>query len=82
MVCHATKQELKEYILDVIKKSEHHGGFAFGTGNSIPNYVPTEGYLNMIDIVREFGETFAENCDTMKLFRGSPKVCGIGSEQL
>ena len=58
MVCHCSKQELKEYILDVIAKSKGHGGFAFGTGNSIPSYVPTEGYLNMIEIVREYRGDF------------------------
>ncbi|GAA0258892.1 hypothetical protein GCM10008922_18270 [Faecalicatena contorta] len=54
VVCNASKQELKEYILDVISKSKNHGGFAFGTGNSIPEYVPAESYLNMIEIVREY----------------------------
>ena len=54
VVCNASKQELKEYILDVISKSKNHGGFAFGTGNSIPDYVPAESYLNMIEIVREY----------------------------
>lgn len=58
VVCGSTKQELKEYILDVIKKSKGHGGFAFGTGNSIPTYVPTENYLNMIEIVREYRGDF------------------------
>lgn len=58
VVCGSTKQELKEYILDVIKKSKRHGGFAFGTGNSIPTYVPTENYLNMIEIVREYRGDF------------------------
>ena len=42
-----------EYIHDVIRKCKGHGGFAFGTGNSIPDYVPAENYLNMINIVRE-----------------------------
>ena len=46
--------ELKEYILDVISKSIHHGGFAIGTGNSIPNYVPTDKYLDMLEIIREY----------------------------
>lgn len=58
VVCGSTKQELKEYILDVIKKCKNHGGFAFGTGNSIPAYVPTENYLNMIEIVREYRGDF------------------------
>lgn len=54
VVCNASRQEMKEYIYDVIRKCEGHGGFAFGTGNSIPDYVPAENYLNMIEIVREY----------------------------
>lgn len=54
VVCCGTKQEMKEYILDLIAKCKGHGGFAFGTGNSIPNYIPTENYLNMLEIVREY----------------------------
>lgn len=58
VVCNYSKPELKEYILDVIAKSKNHGGFAFGTGNSIPSYVPAESYLNMIEIVREYRGDF------------------------
>lgn len=54
VVCNVSKQEMKEYIHDVIRKCTGHGGFAFGTGNSIPDYVPAENYLNMIEIVREY----------------------------
>ena len=43
-----------QHALDVIKKSVGHGGFAIGTGNSIPNYLPAESYLNMVEIVREY----------------------------
>ena len=52
-VCHLTKPEMREYIADVIAKCSGHGGFAFGSGNSIPDYVPAQGYLNMIETVRE-----------------------------
>ena len=58
VVCAVTKQEMKEYILDVIAQCKGHGGFAFGTGNSIPDYVPTANYLNMIEIVREYRGDF------------------------
>lgn len=54
MVCSLDKNEMKEYIYQVINQCMGHGGFAFGTGNSIPDYVPVEGYLNMIQIVREY----------------------------
>lgn len=53
-VCRLTKPELREYILDVIAKCKGHGGFAFGSGNSIPDYVPAENYVNMVEIVREY----------------------------
>ena len=53
-ICQYSKAELKEYIIDVIRKCENHGGFAIGTGNSIPEYVPKESYLNMIEIIREY----------------------------
>lgn len=53
VVCSASREEMKEYIGDVIRVCSGHGGFAFGSGNSIPDYVPAEGYINMIEIVRE-----------------------------
>jgi uroporphyrinogen decarboxylase len=53
-VCRMEKAELKSYILDILGKSTGHGGFAFSSGNSIPSYVPTANYLNMIEIVREY----------------------------
>ncbi len=54
VVCNYGKEELKEYMLDIMRQCEHKGGIAFGTGNSIPNYVPAENYVNMIEVVREY----------------------------
>lgn len=53
-VCRLTRNEMKTYIHDVIEQCQGHGGFAFGSGNSIPDYVPLEGYLAMVEIVREY----------------------------
>ena len=53
-VCRLSKTEMRTYIHDVIRKCKGHGGFAFGSGNSIPDYVPVEGFLNMVEIVREY----------------------------
>lgn len=58
VVCNYGKQELKEYMLDVLNKCKNCGGIAVGTGNSIPAYVPTENYLNMIEVVREYRGDF------------------------
>lgn len=52
-VCRLDRAAMKEYITDVVTKCKGHGGFAFGSGNSIPNYVPFENYRNMTEIVRE-----------------------------
>ena len=53
VVCNYGKEELREYITDIFRQCRGHGGFAFGTGNSIPDYVPAEGYMNMIEIARK-----------------------------
>ncbi len=45
---------IREYVLSIIEKAWGHGGFAFGSGNSIPDYVPAEGYLAMVNAVREW----------------------------
>ena len=52
-VCQLSKEELKEYISDVLKCCKGQNGIAVGSGNSIPDYVPAENYLNMIEITRE-----------------------------
>ena len=49
-----------DYIADVVSKSVGHGGFAFGSGNSIPDYVPTEGYLSMNRAVRRIRGDYHE----------------------
>lgn len=54
VLCSYSKNELKEYIGDILSKVKNCGGIAIGTGNSIPDYVPTENYLNMIEIIREY----------------------------
>lgn len=40
--------------LDRIRAIPHRGGVAFGSGNSIPQYVPAAGYLAMTEAVREW----------------------------
>ena len=52
-VCRLNKKDMEEYIKEVVRKSKGHGGFAFGSGNSIPDYVPVENYLNMNEIIRK-----------------------------
>lgn len=51
-VCRLDAAAMYDYIDEVVGKSRGHGGFAFGSGNSIPDYVPPEGYRAMNDAVR------------------------------
>lgn len=51
-VCRLDPKAMYEYIENVVRQCVGHGGFAFGSGNSIPNYVPAEGFLSMNDAIR------------------------------
>lgn len=53
VLCQKNEQEIKEYVRRVIKNSIDHGGFALGSGNSIPDYIPVNGYIAMIEAARE-----------------------------
>lgn len=53
VLCRYDRQYIREYITEVITACSGHGGFAFSSGNSIPDYVPDQGYLAMIETVRE-----------------------------
>lgn len=53
VLCQRSEQEIKDYVNEVIGYSINANGFALGSGNSIPDYVPVEGYLAMIEAARE-----------------------------
>jgi len=59
-VCRLPKEEMTAYIENVIGQCQGHGGFAFGSGNSIPDYVPVDQYLHMVHTVRTIRGDFAE----------------------
>jgi uroporphyrinogen decarboxylase len=52
-LCEKSEQEIKEIVREVVSYSVGHGGFALGSGNSIPEYVPAAGYLAMVEAARE-----------------------------
>ncbi len=58
-ICRNDPETIREYVRDVVGKSVGHGGFAFGSGNSIPDYVPVEGYLAMVNALREWRGDFS-----------------------
>ena len=54
VLCRQTPEFIRAYVFDSIQRSQNCGGIAFGSGNSIPDYVPTAGYLAMIEAVRDW----------------------------
>lgn len=54
VICRSNDAEMKEYIYDILDKCKNCRGIAIGTGNSIPDYLPTDRYMEMIRIVREY----------------------------
>jgi uroporphyrinogen decarboxylase len=53
VLCRETEAGIREYVRNVIRQTEGRCGWAVGSGNSIPNYVPVAGYLAMVNTVRE-----------------------------
>lgn len=54
VLCRKSPEEIRAYVLDSIARVQGCGGIAFSSGNSIPDYVPTDGYLAMIEAVRDW----------------------------
>ncbi len=44
-------EQLRVYVREIIDECAPGGRFAIGSGNSIPDYIPVENYLTMVDEV-------------------------------
>lgn len=49
ILCRESESTIRERVKEVVAYSINNGGFALGSGNSIPDYIPVEGYLAMIE---------------------------------
>jgi uroporphyrinogen decarboxylase len=47
-ICTSTPEDVYNRSLAMLRRAAADGGFALGTGNSVPYYVPSEGYAAMI----------------------------------
>lgn len=47
-VCRAAPQEVYRRSRAMLERAAARGGYALGTGNSVPDYVPDEGYFAMV----------------------------------
>lgn len=52
-ICRSKPQQIRKRCKAMLAKTEKKGGYALGTGNSVPEYVPYNNYLAMIDCVLE-----------------------------
>ncbi len=55
-MCRSTPEQIRQRCEAMLAKAEARGGYALGTGNSVPEYVPYQNYLAMIDCVRQAAE--------------------------
>lgn len=51
-ICRSTPEAIRARVRAMLRQVGDRGGFAVGTGNSVPYYVPVENYLAMIDVHR------------------------------
>ncbi len=54
VLCRQSPEFIHDYIIDCLEKVNGRGGIAFASGNSIPDYVPTEGYVAMVETIRDW----------------------------
>jgi uroporphyrinogen decarboxylase len=52
-ICWSSPEQIRKRCKAMLAKTEKKGGYALGTGNSVPEYVPYENYLAMIKSVTE-----------------------------
>lgn len=58
VLCRESKEYIRKYTLDIIDYTFNKGGIILGSGNSIPDYVPVESYLTMVNTIREYRGDF------------------------
>jgi len=54
VLCHLSQNEIRGYVTNTLNQCNKPNGIAFGSGNSIANYVPVENYLEMVRAVEEY----------------------------
>ena len=52
-LCTSTPEEIKRRSRDMLARASGRGGYALGSGNSVPDFCPVENYLAMISVIDE-----------------------------
>ena len=53
ILCRYSKDEIRNYVMEIFKLSKGLKGIALGSGNSIPDYMPVGNYLTMMETLSE-----------------------------
>lgn len=48
-LCRASPSEIRQRVRRILEVCHPGGGYVLGSGNSIPNYMPLDSYLTMLD---------------------------------
>ncbi|MFW5776488.1 MAG: uroporphyrinogen decarboxylase family protein [Spirochaetota bacterium] len=54
VLCEEDGGGIRAYVREVLESTRGHRGVAIGSGNQIADYVPPEGFIAMVETVREF----------------------------
>ncbi|MBN1910744.1 MAG: hypothetical protein JW818_13445 [Pirellulales bacterium] len=54
-LCRQDEQVIRERVRETLEVCQPGGGYVLGSGNSIPNFMPLDHYLAMLDEGRKFG---------------------------
>jgi len=57
-VCRLSLSGIRERVTEILDACKGGGGIAFSTGNSIPDYVPVDNYVEMVNAVRRYRGDF------------------------
>jgi len=49
-ICRSSRQQIQQRCQKMLQQVNRRGGFALGTGNSVPEYIPQDNYLAMIQV--------------------------------
>ena len=52
-ICRSSSGQIKTRCLAMLERTAGRGGYALGTGNSVPEYVPDENFLALVETVNE-----------------------------
>jgi uroporphyrinogen decarboxylase len=52
-ICRSGSEQIKKRCVAMLERTAGQGGYALGTGNSVPEYVPDEKFLMLVETVNE-----------------------------